>query len=363
MNINTRKEVTINHIDTVTKGRDIPRTYRRAAAAPRLPTNTVIQGNAVEVLTTLPDGSVDCVVSSPPYHLLRRYGAGPAEIGIEVHVDSYVDHLVQVCDELARVLAPHGTVWLNLGDSFSRGPRYGAPPKSLLLAPERLLLKLVERGWIVRNRIVWAKPNPMPSSVADRFSTSWENVFMLVRSRSYHFDLDAVREPHKSGRRSSRVVHSKYGSSDRAWAGPLAGSQSGLDRARAEGRPGHPLGKNGGDVWTIATARFEGAHFAVFPEELVRRPILAGCPQRVCTTCGTPWRRERRRDRLGEVTPACLCGEQTWRRGRVLDPFAGSGTVPVVADRLGRDWLGIELHPAFAAMARSRVAAARRART
>jgi site-specific DNA-methyltransferase (adenine-specific) len=334
--------------------------YQRTAvaAAPEpLPLGRVLRGDALAQLRTLPSGSIDCVITSPPYHLLRRYGAGPQEIGTEQHVDGYVDRLVEVCDEIGRVLAPHGGLWLNLGDSFSRGTRYGMTAKGMLLAPERLLLKLSQRGWMVRNKAVWAKPNPMPHSVADRLTVTWEPLFFLVRSPRYYFDLDAIREPHKTTRSPGAPrTPPKYGGTRPAWAGPLAGVNDGLDRARAEGRPGHPLGKNPGDVWQIATAGYRGAHFAVFPEELVRRALIAGCPERVCRACGRPWERERRRDRLGEMRPMCDC-QAGWRSGRVLDPFIGSGTVAVVAERHHRDWLGIELNPAFAAMTETRAEA------
>lgn len=332
-----------------------------AAAAPRVPPlGRVLRGDALAVLRTLPSASFDSVVTSPPYHLLRRYDAGHQEVGTETHVDDYVNRLVEICDELARVLTPTGTLFINIGDSFSRGPKYGAPAKSLLLAPERLLLALVERGWRVRSKVIWAKPNPMPNSVRDRFSTTWEPVYFLVRSERYPFDVDAVREPHKTIRSPRPMKHdAKYGGSKPGWAGPLAGVNDGLERTRAAGRAGHPLGKNPGDVWRLATAAFGGSHFAVFPEGLVRRPLLAGCPERVCLDCGTPWQREPNRERLGKVRQICQCQSGRSRPGRVLDPFIGSGTVGVVAEQLGRDWLGIELNPAFAAMAEARITAAR----
>lgn len=337
--------------------------YRRTATAicadPELPLGSVLHGDALTRLRELPSASLDCVISSPPYHLLRKYFAGDRELGAETHVDDYVERLVQVCAELARVLTPTGGLWLNLGDSFSRGPRYGGPAKSLLLAPERLLLRLSERGWSARSKVVWSKPNPMPNSVADRFSTTWEPLFFLVRSPRYFFDLDAVREPHKTVRRPRPLkADAKYRGAKPAWAGPLAGANDGLELNRAEGRAGHPLGKNPGDLWRIPTAGYRGAHFAVFPRDLVRRPLMVGCPERVCVACAAPWERERRRDHLGAIRPSCECAA-AWRRGRVLDPFIGSGTVAVVAEEHGRDWLGIELNPAFVAMTESRVAAFR----
>ena len=147
----------------------------------------------------------------------------------------------------------------------------------------------------------------MPSSVTDRLNLTYEVIYFLVRSPHYYFDLDAIREPHRSQEPSG---HNPLGKAP-AWAGPLAGTQDGLRRSRPPGQPGHPLGKNPGDVWRIATHGFRGAHFATFPEELVRRPVKASCPP----------------------------------GGIVLDPFIGCGTTAVVAEELGRDWIGIELNP------------------
>lgn len=222
-------------------------------------------------------------------------------------------------------------------------------------------MRLIERGWVLRNKIVWAKKNAMPASVDDPLNTKWEPLYFLVRSKRYYYDLDAVREPHQTTRHPRPYNNSaKYGGTRPAWSGPLAGKNDGLERARAEGRSGHPLGKNPGDFWTIGTTSYRGSHFAVFPKALAHKPIVAGCPERVCRGCGRPWQRERRRDRLGEMKPGCRSCHAGWRPGRVLDPFMGSGTVAVVAEDLGRDWLGIELNPAFVAMATSRVETARR---
>lgn len=319
--------------------------------------NHVIVGDAAVELRRLPTDCVDTVVTSPPYHLLRRYGGGVDEIGTEPDVQGYVQKVVAVFDELARVLKPSGVAWLNLGDSFSRHARYGAAPKSLLLAPERLLIVLSDRGWIVRGKVVWHKPNHLPASVRDRPAMAWEPLYMLVRARTYYFDLDAIRVPHVTTRtRRRRALNPDgYDVTKPQWAGPLAGTNDGLVRAQRRGLVGHPLGKNPGDVWTIPTAGFRGAHFATFPERLVERPIKATCPERVCARCGANWQRERRRDQLGELASSCSC-EATWRPGVVLDPFMGAGTAGVVATRLGRDWIGIELNPEFAAMAEQRIA-------
>ncbi len=305
-----------------------------------LPRNTILQGDALARLRELPSVSVDCVITSPPYYQLRNYGVN-GQIGLEETVDDWVERLRLVCGEVARVLKPTGALWLNLGDSLSRHVRYGAPPKSFLLGPERLVLALVRDGWIVRNKVIWAKTNPMPNSVRDRLNATHEVVYFLVRSRSYHFSLDAIREPHRSrAARSARPVPLV----PPTWTGPLAGRNDGLLRARAAGQPGHPLGRNPGDVWQLATRGFRGAHFATFPEALVRRPLLATCPRWVCVGCGAPHRRE----------PGCSCRAGVVP-GLVLDPFFGTGTVGVVARAHGRDWLGIELSKTYVALAWDRL--------
>lgn len=328
--------------------RQAPTIAAPAAGAPR---NQILLGDAAEVLAGLPSGSVDTVITSPPYFLLRNYGVD-GQLGAENHIDRWVDGLVRVCDEIGRVLAPHGSLWLNLGDSFSRHPRFGAPPKGLLLGPERLLLALAERGWLVRNKVVWAKPNPMPHSVRDRLSTTWEPIYLLVRSPSYFFDLNCIRVPHRSTRsRSLGTGREKYGTNRPEWAGPLAGSNDGLAKARAEGRAGHALGKNPGDVWTVPTAGYRGAHFATFPVGLVERPLLATCPERVCVVCGIPWKPVHGKAPVG----ACRC-DGGWRPGLVFDPFMGAGTVAVAARKHRRDWLGVELNPLYRKLALKRLA-------
>ncbi len=314
-----------------------------------LPRNTILKGDAVTVLAELPDSSVDCVVTSPPYYQLRDYGQ-QGQLGLEPTIDGWVQALRRVAGQVARVLKPSGAFWLNLGDSFSRHSKYGASAKGLLLAPERLLLALANDGWLVRNKVIWAKTNPMPSSIRDRLTLTWEVIYLLVRSPSYYFDLDAIREPHTStSARSARALLGKRPE----WAGPLAGSQDGLRRARAAGVPGHPLGKNPGDVWRVATRRFAGAHFATFPSELIRRPILATCPACVCSHCGRAWRPLVQRG-TKPAGPSCDFAAAP-HPGVVLDPFFGTGTVGLVAAELGRDWLGIELKPEYVELARSRL--------
>jgi site-specific DNA-methyltransferase (adenine-specific) len=383
--------MTIQTIKDCSQWRDLtPRGYCRTQPAvgvgePTPPVeidrNQILLGDATARLSELPANAIDCVVTSPPYYALRDYGVS-GQIGLEDSVEGWVSSMRCVMAEVARVLKPAGSAWLNLGDSFSTHLRYGAPPKSLLAAPERLLLALMDDGWIVRAKVVWAKPNALPNSVADRLNLDYEVIYFLVRSPRYFFDLDAIREPHRS-RASRRQQATLTGVP--SWAGPLAsGSQDGLRRERAE--PGHPLGKNPGSVWRIATRGFRGPHFATFPEALIRRPILSTCPEAICTRCGMPWKRRvevtrvsvgspsrtprpndpsvmRFKDywhnvrQVGDLIP-CGCGSPT-KPGIVLDPFMGAGTTAVVAESFHRDWLGIELSSDYRDLAMTRIERAR----
>lgn len=348
-----------------------------------VPRRTILLGDALTRLKDLPSASIDCCVTSPPYYALRDYFV-PGQLGLEPSVDDWVQSLTVVVAEVGRVLKPAGSLWLNLGDSFSRNQKFGAPAKSLLAAPERLLLALMNDGWIARGKVIWSKPNALPNSVVDRLNMSYEVIYFLVRSPRYFFDLDAIREPHRSKARR-RGATSKGQSPD--WAGPLAdGSQDGLRRYRPAGQPGHLLGKNPGSVWEIPTHGFRGPHFATFPPKLIRRPILATCPEAICERCGKPWRRQvsvsripigppskqpappdkqvmRFKDRwhtvrhVGDLIP-CGCSAGTVP-GLVLDPFMGAGTVGLVAEQLGRDWLGIEISNKYRDLAMKRIERAR----
>jgi DNA modification methylase len=323
--------------------------------------NGVIVGDARRELAKLPRSFIDCVVTSPPYFRLRNY-QHPGQIGLEEHVQLWVNELRAILWEIKRLLVPTGTVWLSLGDKYSRGNE-GALRKSLLLGPERLALALVEDGWILCNKVVWAKANPMPNPAKDRLSTTHEFVYLLVKQPDHFFDLDAVRVPHTSQRTPQRTTKP-------VWSVPeewriTDSANEGLDRLKALGLAGHPLGKNPGDVWTIPTGSYRGAHFAVFPPALIERPIKAGCPERRCRRCRRPWQRPTLRTLghlavRGELAPTCDCGAGS-EPGLVLDPFIGSGTTGVVAEREGRNWFGIEINPQFAHLAEKRIAAAREA--
>lgn len=330
------------------------------------PRNQILIGDAVQRLGELPEAWVDQIVTSPPYFRLRDYGT-PGQLGLESTVDDYVATLRACVAAMRRVLTATGTVWLNLGDSYSLHPSQGAPRKSLLGVPERVLLALIEDGWMVRNKIIWAKTNPIPTSVTDRLSTTHEVVYVLATSRRYYFDLDAIRQPHRTQapqhvrhHQSARAGHRKR--SQPGWLGPNGDGDGGLAALKARGMVGHPLGKNPGDVWQISPSHFRGAHFATYPEALVRPMISAGCPKLRCSRCRAPYAHMIIRTGATATReperPTCRCNSPP-EPGLVLDPFVGSGTTAVVAESLGRDWLGIELNPDYIQLAEARIAAAR----
>lgn len=327
------------------------------------PRRSILVGDALEHLRHLPDGYVDSVVTSPPYFRLRDYQAD-GQLGLEAHVEDWVSNLRIVLTEAARVLTPTGTLWLNLGDTYATTSTQGAAGrKGLLLAPERLAHALSEDGWLIRNKIIWAKTNHAPSSVTDRLTCGWEVIYLLTRSPRYFFDLDAIRIPATSRAPTrSRGAVAPTRTPD-AWRGPNTdGKGTGLAGMRSQGRVAHPLGKNPTDVWPMSVSNYRGAHHATFPLHLAERMVKAGTPEQRCTLCRAPWKRPIRR--LGAavvrlaLTPTCQCKAPT-EAGLVLDPFLGSGTTAIAAERHGRDWLGIELNPDFAEQARVRITAAR----
>ena len=372
--------ITINSQSHAQWRRLVPRGYERTqpkvgvgepVVPVTLPRNKILLGDATEQLKTLQDASIDSVITSPPYFMLRDYDAD-GQIGLEATIDEWTQSLRPVFAEVARVLKPGGGLWLNIADTFSSSLKMGVPPKAMVCAPERLLLALVEDGWIVRSKVIWSKTNTMPNCVGDRLNSTYEPVYFLVRSPRYFFDLNAIREPiTPSERQLSNAL--------------LADDNTSLKDAMTDS--GHPiLGTNPGDVWRIATKGFRGPHFATFPPELVRRPLLATCPEAICTKCGTPQKRAERTWRvpLGDGTPRqfdgdgmvmrfgklwntlrqtgalvpCGCGAPTVP-GVVLDPFMGAGTVGLVAEAHNRDWIGVEISPTYAELATARIEAAR----
>lgn len=285
---------------------------------------TVIEGDVLEALAkkAVEHGSVDCIVTSPPYWGLRDYGH-PKAWGLEPSIKEYVRRMKDLAHELKRVLSPTGTCWLNLGDAYLDKQQVGIP--------WRVAFAWQDAGWTLRADIVWSKPNPMPESVTDRPSRSHETVFLFAKSAKYWYDHEAVRtvgakgpeqmlieQPetqaqrgvHRPRRTDKQRGHSRrHGGFDDRWDAMTKAEQS-------------AHGANLRTVWEFATCPYLEAHFATFPPELPKRCILAGCPE-----------------------------------GRlVLDPFAGSGTTLAVARSLGRRSVGIEVNPEYAAMARKRFA-------
>lgn len=431
----------------------------------------ILVGDCRETLRTLPEASVHCCVTSPPYWGLRDYGLPPtiwggdkdceheweqhvkpaangivnpdgmtAEtlsgnsatrkpiisafcqqcgawrgcLGLEPTPDMFVDHLVAVFREVRRVLRDDGTLWLNLGDSYTSGgrishgtrvgykqqtnrgsngesdaPRAPQPPglKSgdLCGIPWRVALALQADGWWLRSDIIWAKPNPMPESVTSRPSSAHEHVFLLAKSARYYYDAEAVREPHKEV--SLKRVQS--GLTHRHPDG-IGVAIPPVDTERMGERFCPPGGRNIRTVWTIPTRSFPGSHFATFPPALVEPCVKAGTSAKgCCPECGAPWERvvertdqpdtsakgsrfdagktaardggdrtqqgERKTTRTVGWRPGCSCDAGEPVPCTVLDPFFGSGTTGLVAARLGRDWIGCEMNEEYAKLAQDRI--------
>ena len=290
-------------------------------------------GDCRKELKSLASKSVQCVVTSPPYYNLRDYGVA-GQLGAERTVQEYVENLVAVFREVHRVLKNDGTVWLNLGDSYSGSCKgrnafgmcaggdpksrarnggllhktQGAKPKDLLGVPWRVAFALQEDGWYLRQDIIWAKPNAMPEPVKDRCTRSHEYIFLLSKSRRYFFDSEAIKEDAVTNeRRAHSVVRNRVlgyeGKVNKRLGGKIGGALTHKDTSK----------RNKRDVWFIHTKPYTGAHCAVFPPELITPCILAG-------------------SRTGDV---------------VLDPFFGSGTVAQVCEKLNRQWIGIELNTEY----------------
>jgi DNA modification methylase len=275
---------------------------------------TILVGDVRERLKGLPDGSVRCVVTSPPYWGLRDYGHD-GQLGLEQTPEDYVAGMVEVLREVRRVLADDGTLWLNLGDSYGSG-------KQLVGIPWRVAFALQADGWYLRQDIIWAKPNPMPESVRDRCTKAHEYLFLLSKKPRYYYDADAVREPFAHPHLADEAKRRKE--SGRLGTGPYEAGAGRNDFGGYTGGVGYASqsdGRNRRSVWTVTTKPFRGAHFAVMPEALVEPCVLAGSAE-------------------GDT---------------VLDPFAGSGTVGVVALRHGRSFVGVELNPDYADIALGRI--------
>ena len=375
--------------------------------------NVILQGDVIETLRTLPDGIVHTCVTSPPYWGLRDYGV-PGQIGLESTPEEYVEKMVEVFREVRRVLRDDGTLWLNLGDSYaskpcgsigrnakvgntkkaiqrSAGVSAGLKLKDLVGIPWRVAFALQADGWYLRSDIIWNKPNAMPESVKDRPTKAHEYIFLLAKSPRYYYDADAIREPV-----SDEVMKRYKREKEKGMNNPLnhkykdKPTVSDGFRSQYGARAYLEKGRNKRTVWSIPTKPFKGAHFAVFPPDLIEPCILAGSPEKACPHCGAPWVRMTERGepikmahsnkihkaqgRHGKTSvfntgyiierittgwkPTCQCeGNDGSGRGIVLDPFFGSGTTGVVAEKHGRQWIGIELNPEYVEIAKKRLEA------
>lgn len=288
----------------------------------------IIIGDALERLRELPDEIADVCVTSPPYYGLRDYGVD-GQVGLEKTPEEYIDRLVQIFREVRRTLKKDGTLWIVIADSYAGSGRgiskkTGIKNKDLIGIPWMLAFALRTDGWYLRSDIIWNKPNVMPESVKDRCTKCYEHVFMLAKSKTYHFDSEAILVPaHYDGRKETiNKGSSKYADKIVPGKTPQSQHMAGKPHQRWRFKDGKPV-KNRRDVWTVSTRPYKGAHFATFPPELIEPCILAG-------------------SRPG---------------GTVLDPFIGSGTTAEVAHRLGRECIGIELNPDYEEFIRQRAGA------
>jgi DNA modification methylase len=422
--------------------------------------NKIYQGHTPEVLKTFPDDSIDCVVTSPPYWSLRDYklelqiwdgdakckhewnntirkhpmdrrgatgnlgnsksldeaqgeinegfcslcGAWRGQLGLEPTFELYLKHLIQIFDEIKRVLKPTGTCWVNLGDSYSgsncgsndyrekdglglnpqkryKGQKPGKtsiPAKSLCAIPERFKIMMIDRGWICRNTIIWYKRNCMPSSANDRFTVDFEYVYFFVKNQKYWFEQQFEEQSLNTHNKGSKLHP------------PIEDAGIGhKDWHKYTPETFLPQGRNKRCVWDITTQPYSEAHFATFPEKLVEPMIRAGCPKYICKKCGkarekifketegkkyteegNPEGINRSKMKWNDSHPTknprfwsdptvigytdCGCNAG-WEGGIILDPFIGSGTVAKVAKRLKRNWIGIELNPEYIEMAKKRI--------
>ena len=298
----------------------------------------ILIGNCLDVLPTLEEQSVHTCITSPPYWGLRDYGKDD-QLGLEETPEEYVANMVQVFRQVKRVLRDDGTLWLNLGDSYMGGgggnynksgisqaggqhltnvrnkrafiENTGLKSKDLVGIPWRVAFALQADGWYLRQDIIWHKPNPMPESITDRCTKAHEYIFLLSKNKKYYYDHEAIKE--------DAVARNRIAGNKKPQKGDqkFSDTKQGLLKAQQKTY----TKRNKRSVWTVTTKPFKDAHFAVFPPDLIEPCILAGCP----------------------------------KGGIVLDPFAGAGTTGLVAKRFGVGFVGIELNPEYAEMARTRI--------
>ena len=297
-----------------------------------LETNIIHVGDNLFHLTNIPDNSVDMCVTSPPYYNLRDY-KNSGQIGAENTVKDFVENLCKVFDEIHRILKPTGSCWVNIGDTYDK--------KRLLQVPSRFEIAMCDRGWHLRNEIIWSKPNPQPISSKDRFWGNHEKFFWFVKDvKKYYFNRDAILVPqaeisirrmfskNNMNKRKDFNATSKEGfaissnSQDKHYA--RMREEMGIDKefnyeeliksGKCPTRPEF-------DTWNVPSVTYKGAHFAVYPPELIEKPILSCCPE----------------------------------QGIVIDPFMGSGTTGEVAKLNNRRYIGLELNPEYAILANERI--------
>ena len=308
--------------------------------------DTIYIGDCLKVLKTLPDESVHCCVTSPPYYALRDYGM-EEQIGREATPKEYISRLTEVFTEVRRVLRSDGTLWLNIADTYAgkgnqgdfvdpKNPKgrngqavalnykvEGCKPKDMIGIPWMLAFALRDSGWYLRNDIIWMKENPMPESCKDRCSRCYEHIFLLSKSRKYFFDAKAISEPIAPAT-AERLKRGMKGGNKYGKPVPGQPQTQTINRPRAHGEITdsmiNPM-RNKRDVWVVNTVPFKGGHYAAYPPKLVEPCLLAGCPE----------------------------------GGIVLDPFVGSGTTGMVAKQLNRHYIGIEPNPEYAELAKARI--------
>jgi DNA modification methylase len=306
--------------------------------------NKILLGNAPDVLMELPDKSINCCVTSPPYWGLRDYGV-EGQLGLEKTPEEYVQKMVDLFREVRRVLRDDSTLWLNLGDSYqsSNSPQVAQTkdigtsreavdkipprvpwlkPKDLVGIPWRVAFALQADGWYLRQDIIWHKRNAMPESVKDRPTKAHEYIFLMSKNERYYYDHEAIKEPAVS---TSLKKFTDNGTDKQRGHGRRHAGFNGR-YAETLARDGVPKDRNRRSVWTVATHPFPEAHFATFPPDLIKPCILAGCPE----------------------------------NGITLDPFMGAGTTGVVCADLGRNYIGIELNPEYVHIANERIKQATR---
>jgi DNA modification methylase len=371
----------------------------------------IIQGDSIELLKKLEEGSINTCITSPPYWGLRNYNGESKQLGMEDTPEEFTENLVKVFKEVKRVLRDDGTVWLNLGDSYARtggdsskkgrhwddrenNPntghnRYakdiGLKQKDLVGIPWRVAFALQQDGWYLRQDIIWHKPNPMPESVKDRCTKAHEYIFLLSKKAKYYYDHEAIKEDSKY-----------YGKDKRSDKGNIRYEGKRTNNKDTKAQQSfvtiNPK-KNKRSVWTITTKPFKGAHFATFPKDLIEPCVLAGCPENICFKCSEPYKRMTSRnsdplevddstlDRYGNgkagvhrkvggqyqkwlnenplITVGwekqCDCQTNETKGGTVLDPFGGSGTTGIVAANNNRNAILLELNQEYIDLAKARI--------